>query len=225
MSDASTGRAPRRGSLIVLSAPSGAGKSSLVKRLVKAVPELVFSVSATTREPREGEVSGRDYHFVDRATFSHMLADGEFLEHADVHGHLYGTPRAPIRKEIEDGRDVLLEIDVQGARQVARSEPSARLVFILPPSRTELEKRIRKRGLDSADSIDRRLAAAAGEIAEIGHFHHVIINTDLDDALQALLSVLRALHQTPEVLRPQIDAVLSSFDLPPLGSGGPGWSS
>ena len=225
MSDAAPGRAPRRGSLIVLSAPSGAGKSTLVKRLVKALPGLVFSVSATTREPREGEVSGREYHFVDKAAFSRMLADGEFLEHADVHGHLYGTPRAPIRTEIEGGRDVLLEIDVQGARQVARSEPSARLVFILPPSRQELEKRIRKRGLDSVDSIDRRLSAAAGEIAEIAHFHHVIINSDLDDALQGLLSVVRALHQTPDVLRPQIDAVLRSFDLPPLTGGGPGWPS
>jgi guanylate kinase len=210
------------GNLIVLSAPSGTGKSSLVKRLVRRVPGLVFSISATTRAPREGERDGVDYHFVDVARFGEMQERGDLLEHAEVHGNMYGTPREPTERERAAGRDVLLEIDVQGARSVLAADPAARLVFILPPSRQELEARIRRRGLDSAESIERRLRNAVQEVAEAGRFHHVVINQDIEEAADALVSIVTALRHTPAAQRRRIDAVLESFALPPLERG-EGW--
>ena len=203
--------ARRHGSLIVISAPSGTGKSSLVKRLLAAVPDIVFSVSATTRAPRAGEVDGREYHFLDRPAFEALIAKGELLEHAHVHGNLYGTPRGPVEHDRDAGRDVLLDIDVQGARQVVGSDPGAHLVFVAPPSRQELERRIRSRGLDPADAIERRMKNAAGEMAEMRRFHRVIVNDDLDRAAAELATVVLARRLTPDAQRARLSEILATF--------------
>jgi guanylate kinase len=213
----------RRGSLIVISAPSGTGKSSLVKRLVASVRDIVFSVSATTRSPRSGEADGTDYHFMDRARFESLIARGELLEHAEVHGNLYGTLRAPVDRERAAGRDVLLDIDVQGAAQVLAADRGAHLVFIAPPSRDELERRIRSRGLDAPEVIAARLVNAAGEMKEIDRFHRVVINDDLDRAVTEIETIVLARRLTPDAQRPRISSILATFGLPPgllrLGDG------
>lgn len=211
-----TSPAPRRGSLIVISAPSGTGKSSLVKRLIASVPDIVFSVSATTRDPRPGERDGEDYHFMDRARFEALMARGELLEHAEVHGNLYGTLRAPTDRERAAGRDVLLDIDVQGAGLVLAADRGAHLVFLAPPSRDELERRIRSRGLDAPDIIATRMRNAAGEMAEIGRFHHVVVNDQLDVAARELATIVLAGRLTPEAQAPRIDSVLATFGLSPM---------
>ena len=214
--------APRRGSLIVISAPSGTGKSSLVKRLLAAAPDIVFSVSATTRPPRPGEKDGVDYHFVDRAGFERLIARDELLEHADVHGNLYGTLRAPADRERAAGRDVLLDIDVQGAGQVLAADRGAHLVFIVPPTRDELERRLRSRGLDAPDIIAKRMRNAAGEMAEIHRFHRVVVNDDLERASGDLVTIVLARRLTPDAQSPRIDSILATFGLPPMASGGGG---
>jgi len=203
----------------VLSAPSGAGKSSLVRRLVKRVPDLEFSVSATTRAPRLGERDGVEYHFLDRAAFEAMIRAGELLEHAAVHGNLYGTPREAVRRELERGRDVLLEIDVQGARQVLLHEPAAKLVFLMPPSRQILEARLRGRGLDAEESIVRRLDEAAREVSAVDFYHHVVVNDDLEVALEELAAVVLALRQTPRCLERRVREIQSSFGVAPEEPG------
>jgi guanylate kinase len=212
-------RGERRGNLLVLSAPSGAGKSSLVRRLVERVPHLAFSVSATTRAPRGGERDGVEYRFVDRAAFEAMIRGGELLEHAEVHGNLYGTPRDAVRRALERGDDVLLEIDVQGARQVLLHEPAAKLIFVLPPTREILEKRLRSRGLDAEDSIVRRLDEAAREVSAVDFYHHVVVNDDLDTALEELTSVVLALRQTPRCLERRVREIQSSFGVAPEQPG------
>lgn len=201
----------RRGSLIVLSAPSGTGKSSLVRRLVDDVPGLVFSVSATTRKPRRGEKDGVDYHFLDRQEFLELVERGDLLEHAEVHGELYGTLREATERELEAGRDVLLEIDVQGAAQVRAATAEAHLVFILPPSRDELEGRLRRRGLDPDDVIRLRLANAAEELRHATTYDFVLVNDDLDETARALAGVVRALRSSGSAMRDRTAAVLDSF--------------
>jgi guanylate kinase len=180
------------GILFIVSAPSGAGKTSLVSALVAADPRIAKSVSYTTRAPRAGETDGREYHFVTVAEFERMLARGEFLEHALVHGNRYGTSGRWVGEQLERGRDILLEIDWQGAAQVRKARPDAVGIFVLPPSLTALEARLRGRGLDSEETIAQRLANARGEISHCDEFDYVIINEDFSCAAQDLISIVRA---------------------------------
>jgi guanylate kinase len=173
----------RRGLLIILSSPSGAGKTTLARRLLSSDSAVTFSVSATTRAPRPGEVDGREYHFVTRAEFNAMAARGDLLEYAEVFGNLYGSPRAPIEQAIKGGRDTLFDIDWQGGQQI-RNSPLGREVvsiFILPPSMKELERRLRSRGQDTADVIAGRMARAMDETSHWAEYDYVLINRDLDE--------------------------------------------
>jgi guanylate kinase len=185
-----------QGLLFIVTAPSGAGKSTLVSAVLADDPQLALSVSYTTRAPRPGESDGREYHFVDRAAFQRMLEAGEFLESAEVHGNFYATSQKRIAELRAAGRDVLLEIDWQGAEQVRRIFPEAIGVFILPPSPAELERRLRARGKDSDEAIRRRLAAAAAEMSHAGEFDYVIINNDFEEARRDLAAVVRASRLT-----------------------------
>ncbi|MBW7901359.1 MAG: guanylate kinase [Rhodocyclaceae bacterium] len=180
------------GHLYIVSAPSGAGKTTLVRMLLTNDSGIRLSVSYTTRAPRPGEEHGREYNFTDLATFRGMAERGEFLEWAEVHGNCYGTSRPWIEAEMAAGRDVLLEIDWQGAQQVRRQFPAAIGVFVLPPSLAELERRLTGRGTDSAEVIARRLAAAREEMRHVPEFDYVIINDELQRALGDLLSVVHA---------------------------------
>jgi len=184
------------GLLYVVSAPSGAGKSSLVNAVLADDPQLALSVSYTTRAPRPGESNGREYHFVDRPAFQRMLGAGEFLESAEVHGNLYGTSQRQIADARAAGRDIVLEIDWQGAAQVRRIFPEAIGIFIMPPSMAELERRLRARGKDADDVIRRRLAAAEDEISHAVEFDYVIINDNFEDARRDLAAVVRASRLT-----------------------------
>jgi guanylate kinase len=180
------------GNLFIISAPSGAGKSTLTAKLLEEDRNVHLSVSYTTRAPRPGEVDGRDYHFVDKASFMGMLERGEFLESAEVHGNHYGTSQAWIRAQRAAGHDVLLEIDWQGAQQVRRIFSDTVGVFILPPSITELERRMRRRGQDSEEVVRRRLSVAADEMSHAVEFEYVIINNDFEEARRDLIAVVRA---------------------------------
>jgi guanylate kinase len=185
-----------KGLLFIVAAPSGAGKSSLVEAVLREDPQLALSISYTTRTPRGGEVNGREYHFVDRSTFQRMLEAGEFLESAEVHGNRYGTSQRQITQMREAGRDIVLEIDWQGAQQVRRIFPEAIGVFIMPPSMPELERRLRARGEDTEDTMRRRLAAAAEEVSHAVEFDYVIINREFEDARRDLAAVIRASRLT-----------------------------
>ena len=180
------------GLLIVITAPSGAGKSSLIAAALKADPALRLSVSFTTRAPRPGEQDGRDYNFVDENTFLAMLERGEFLESAEVHGNRYGTSEAAINRELGAKHDLILEIDWQGAQQVRGLFPDCIGIFILPPSIGELERRMQKRGQDSEEVIRRRMAVAREEISHSPEFDYAIINKDFDEASQDLVAIIRA---------------------------------
>lgn len=180
------------GNLLIVSAPSGAGKTTLVKALLARDPQVVYSVSCTTRAPRAGERDGVDYFFVSDDEFRRRIAGGEFLEHAEVHGHRYGTLCSWIDEQLHADRDVVLDIDTQGAAQVRALMPEAIGIFILPPSMAELESRLRARGTDAEAVIERRLAAARAEIAHAGEYDYAIINKDLDTAIGDLVAVVRA---------------------------------
>jgi len=180
------------GNLYVVAAPSGAGKTTLVRLLLEAEPAVQLSISFTTRSPRPGEQDGREYHFVDTQTFKAMIARQEFLEWAEVHGNFYGTSKKWIADQLAADADVLLEIDWQGARQVRELFPAAIGIFILPPSMEELERRLVGRGTDAAEVIARRLAAAQAEMRHVGEFDYVIINNQLEEALLDLRAVVRA---------------------------------
>jgi guanylate kinase len=180
------------GTLFIVSSPSGGGKTSLVKALLEAEPAVQLSVSYTTRPARPGEVGGRDYHFVTPPVFERMLAAGEFLESAVIYGNRYGTSQKWIERERAEGRDVVLEIDWQGAQQVRRLIRQVVSIFIMPPSPEVLESRLRGRGQDSEDVVARRLAAAREEISHVSEYEYVIINDDFDRAAQDLRSVIRA---------------------------------
>ena len=180
------------GSLFIVSAPSGAGKTTLVSRLMAADQDVVHSVSYTTRSPRPGEQDGREYHFVSVQSFLERRERGEFIEWAEVHGNFYGTSKSWLDGRMQQGTDVLLEIDWQGAQQVRRIFPEAVLIFILPPSITELERRLRGRGSDSDEVIQRRVAGALGEMRHVNEFDFVIINKDLEVALGDLLAAVKA---------------------------------
>jgi guanylate kinase len=180
------------GNLFVIVAPSGTGKTSLVAELLKREAGMRLSISYTTRAPREGEVDGREYHFIGVAGFEKMIAAGDFLEHARVHGNYYGTSRSWIEREIAGDHDVLLEIDWQGAAQVRRLFPDLVGMFILPPSIEELRRRLQGRGKDSAETIQRRLAGAREEISHVLEFEYIIVNDRFEQALEEILSVVRA---------------------------------
>ena len=179
------------GKLFVITAPSGAGKTSLIKALLEDEPDLKLSTSYTTRKPRPGEQDGREYHFVDEATFLAMRDRGEFLENAEVHGNRYGTSRKVIAETLERGEDLVLEIDWQGARQVRAIYPECVGVFILPPSIEELERRMRSRGQDSDAVIRRRLKNAKEELEHAGEFKYAIINKDFDIARRDLAQIIQ----------------------------------
>jgi guanylate kinase len=180
------------GNLFVVVAPSGAGKTSLVNELLKRHPHIHLSISHTTRQPRDGEKTGREYHFVDKPAFEKMIDQGDFLEHANVYGNYYGTSKRWIEKELAGDHDVLLEIDWQGAQQLRALFRHMVGIFILPPSLEELRKRLESRGKDSRDTIERRMASAREDISHVLEFEYIIVNESFEEALADLESVVRA---------------------------------
>ncbi len=184
-----------RGQLVVVSGPSGVGKGTVVQRLLERLPDAEASVSFTTRPPRPGEVEGVDYHFVDEETFDGLIAEGELLEWASVHRARYGTPRSWVEERLADGIDVLLEIDVQGALQVRRKIDDALLIFLAPPSREELARRLRRRGTESPDERERRLETAEAELAAAPAFDHVLVNDEVEVCVETITNILRPLHR------------------------------
>jgi guanylate kinase len=177
---------------VVLAAPSGAGKTTLVRKLIERIPDLAFSLSATTRPPRPGERDGRDYHFVDDSAFDRMIARNDLVEWAVVHGRRYGTPRREVTGPMEAGRTVLLDIDVQGARQVKRIFPGALLIFVLPPSARELDRRLTDRASEDPEQRRRRLANARRELDAVTEFDYAIVNENVDRALDGVEAIVRA---------------------------------
>ncbi len=182
----------RRGALFVVSAPSGAGKTTLCREARLLLPDLAYSVSYTTRPPRSGEIDGSDFHFVSERAFRELRDRGEFAEWASVHGNLYGTRASVLEATLREGRDILLDIDTQGAAQLRRRYPEAVLVFIVAPSLAELEQRLRERRSDAAGEIDRRLARAREEIALWREYDYLIVNRDVKDAIEHLTAIIVA---------------------------------
>lgn len=187
-----------KGRLFVISGPSGAGKGSISKRILAEVPDLVYSVSMTTRPPRPDEVGGRNYYFVTREEFEKTLAEDGLLEYAQVYGEYYGTPRAMVMEALSEGKDVVLEIDIQGAMNIRRTYPKGVLIFILPPSMGELRKRITGRGSESEGSIELRLGEALKEIAYIDKYDYCVVNGDLDEAVERVKAIITAEHSRVE---------------------------
>ena len=182
-----------RGLMLVLSSPSGAGKSTISRAVLERERNITLSVSATTRRPRKGEVDGRDYFFVDDARFRAMVEAGAFLEHADVFGHRYGTPRAPVEAALEEGRDMLFDIDWQGAQQIAEKARTDLVgVFVLPPSIEELERRLHTRAQDSAEVVRARMAKALDEVSHYAEYDYVVINSELEASIAEVRSILHA---------------------------------
>ena len=182
----------RPGIVFIVSAPSGAGKTTLTRKVLGIYPDMTLSVSCTTRRPREGETPGEDYHFVSERRFRQMLSAGDFAEWAEVHGSLYGTPRGVLERQLGRGRDVLLDIDVQGARQIQRHFVSAVAIFVLPPSLDELRRRLSARGTDARKTIQQRWRNAKHEIQEIRGYDYFIVNRDVDEAVTRLAAIIAA---------------------------------
>ena len=197
-----------KGTLFILSAPSGGGKSSLAKALVESMPDVTVSVSHTTRPPRPGEQEGVHYYFVDPETFRAMVAAGRFLEHAEVFGNHYGTSREAVERLLAQGRQVLLDIDWQGMRNIKAKMPGAVSVFILPPSREVLEERLRGRGQDSAEVIARRMREATAEMRHYQEFDHVVVNDDFNAALEDLQAIIEAAPERARPVTADIEALL-----------------
>ena len=198
--------------MFVVSAPSGTGKTTVVERLVQVVPDLGLSRSYTSRAMRQGEADGVDYNFITRARFEEMVAGNAFLEWADVFGNLYGTCAADAERELAEGRDVVLVIDVQGARQVrARSADRTIGVFVLPPSFDVLERRLRGRSKDPEDAIRRRLATAREEIAAVSEYDYVVVNDALEACVERIKAIVLAERARPRVMAPVVEGIVRSF--------------
>jgi guanylate kinase len=204
-------RPAKAGNLFVVVAPSGAGKTTLVDALLQREPNIRLSPSYTTRAPREGEKDGVDYFFVSRPKFEEMIAAGEFLEHADVYGNYYGTSRKWIERELAGDHDVLLEIDWQGAGQVRKLFPHMKGVFILPPSLEELRKRLKSRGKDSPEAIEKRMASARDEISHVLEFEYIIVNENFEAALADLVAVVRAARVSRAQQSVRLAALIDEF--------------
>jgi guanylate kinase len=198
-------------SVFIISAPSGSGKSTLVGRLLASDPKILFSVSYTTRKPRGTEVEGHSYHYISREDFEARIARGEFLEYAQVFGNYYGTHRSVLSQAMAERRDVVLDIDVQGARQLKDSIKDAVSIFILPPSREILEQRLRARSEDSEDVIQRRLREAADEIRSYSQYDYVLVNDDLDRSTDTLAAIVKAERVRRERVEDQVRSILASF--------------
>ncbi|MHC8509810.1 MAG: guanylate kinase [Rhodospirillales bacterium] len=194
--EAGTGGMHRRGLMLVLSSPSGAGKSTISRMLLAGDDALSLSVSATTRTPRPSEIDGEDYHFVSGDAFETMAANGEFLEHAEVFGRRYGTPRAPVEETLKAGRDVLFDIDWQGAQQIGdKAREDVVTVFILPPSVEELARRLKTRAQDTEEEVQRRMAKAVSEMSHYAEYEYVIVNKDVEKSTACVRAVLAAERQ------------------------------
>jgi guanylate kinase len=206
-------RVPARGELFIVSSPSGGGKTTLIRRLLADPPgaPLHFSVSHTTRPMRAGEADGREYHFVSLERFQEMVGREEFLEHNRVHDNIYGTSKAEVLPRLAAGEDVVLDIDVQGARDVVKVYPEAVRIFIVPSSREELERRLKMRGLDREEEIRKRLIQAPQEIREAVEYQYVIVNDDLDRATLELQSVVRARRLTPARQADRLERIRREF--------------
>jgi guanylate kinase len=200
-----------RGMLIVVSSPSGGGKGTLIDRVLKTVPNVSYSVSFTTRAPRPGEADGREYFFIDRATFEQMIERGEFLEWADVYGHLYGTSCKQVERERAAGHDIILEIDVQGAESVRGKILDAVSIFILPPSFELLRERLLARGTEAAEALDKRMRGAPREVEQYRHFQYVILNDDINRASQQLAAVIYAERARRERQEVNLRSALEDF--------------
>jgi guanylate kinase len=206
----------RRGALFVVSAPSGAGKTTLCREVRLRVPDLAYSVSYTTRSPRPGEIEGTDFCFVSEAVFTELSERGEFAEWASVHGNRYGTRASVLEKALAEGRDILLDIDTQGASQLSRRYPEAVLVFITAPSMTELEQRLRERRSDAESEIARRLRRAREEIALWRNYHYLVVNRDVKEASEQLTAIILA----ERARTGRLSLALPDFDVP-QGGGAP----
>jgi guanylate kinase len=206
-----TREALTRGILFVVSSPSGGGKGTLIQRLMAQVPGVSYSVSYTTRTPRAGEVNGREYFFTDRPTFEQMIANNEFLEWAHVHGKLYGTAREQVARETTEGRDIVLEVDVQGAASVRKLIPDSVSIFILPPSYEILRQRLISRGTDSAEELEMRLRKAPDELKDYSAFDYVIVNDDAERAAAQMCSIIYAERARLSRQKPYIQRVVEAF--------------
>jgi len=200
-----------QGTLYIIAAPSGGGKSSLVKALLESTPNLQVSVSYTTRPMRPREQQGVDYHFVDQARFDALRDSGVFLEHAEVFGHCYGTSRAWVMERLQQGADVILEIDWQGKRQIAQSFPEAVSIFVLPPSRAVLEQRLRARGQDGDEVIARRMQAATNEISHWNEFDYLVLNDDFQTAVADMQALFRARRLRRELQGARLQRLLAEL--------------
>jgi len=187
-----------KGRLLVVSGPSGAGKGSISKRIVEEVEDLIYSISMTTRAPRPDEIDGKNYYFVTHKEFEQTIEENGFLEYAKVYGEYYGTPRAKVMQYLEEGKDVVLEIDIQGAMNIRKSYPKGVLIFILPPSMAELRKRITGRGSETKSDIELRLGEALKEIAYIDKYDYCVVNGDLDEAVSRVKAIIIAEHSRVE---------------------------
>jgi len=209
-----------KGLLIVISAPSGTGKTTLCHMLLKEFPNMEFSVSFTTRKPRPGEVNGKDYWFVTREEFLKRVEEGDFLEWAEVYGNLYGTSKSQVLKALNEGKDILLDIDTQGALQVKKNFPDAVLIFILPPSLRELERRLRKRGTDPEEVIEKRLRFAREEIKRARFYDYIVVNDVLEVAYNRLKSIITAEKCRTNRFLESLEAHIKDRELIELLKGG-----
>jgi len=208
-------KASRRGIMVVLSSPSGAGKTTMTRKLLKENPDMAMSVSATTRQPRRGEEDGEDYFFISKTKFNDMIEDDDFLEYAKVFDNFYGTPRAPVEQALGDGRDVVFDIDWQGAQQLTQAAADDLVkIFILPPNMRELEKRLRTRAQDSDEVISKRMAKSENEISHWPEYDYVIVNENVETAMDELRTIVEA-----ERMRRRRQPWLSGF-VKSLVSGG-----
>lgn len=198
--------------LLIISSPSGAGKTTLCTRLLAEFPNITFSISHTTRLPRPGEVDGKDYHFVDTATFEKMVAENQFIEWAHVHGNRYGTARSEIERAAKNSVDLVFDIDFQGASQIKQQYSDAVGVFVLPPSIEELKRRLQSRGTESPESLVRRFKAALDEIAHHDLFDYLVVNDELDIAYDQLRALLIAERQRHRIMAPIAEALLDNPD-------------